>query len=217
MFKRMIATILIISCACVFAVWGSAESYSNEEISYLKEFSVNKAEKLISTVSQENYIERYMIDLDTPLQKMIVEIEADLPDYMFVLSSPQNLDINAVLEEYDITTSMGATFCFDVIYDTNSVFNTDNAFAEWSDRSSIYDVMDGIEVSHLVMYTVLVYSENAPQVVTAFFQINETSYITKTALVYNVEIEPDSIYAAFPYVARNIWGELDLLTIDLRE
>lgn len=217
MFKRMIATILIIGYVCVLCCVGSAESYNEEVISYLKKFSVSKAAELISTVSQEEYKERYMIDLDTLLQKMIVEIEADVPDYMFVLSTPQNLDLNAVFEEYAISSSMGATFCFDVIYDANSVYITDDSFAEWSDRSSIYDVIDEIEGYPPVIYTVLVYSENTPQVVTAFFQINETSYITKTALVYNVEIEPDSIYAAFPYVALNIWGDLDSLTIDLRE
>lgn len=213
--KRMVY-FMIMCCAFVSAQACFAEMDEAEIVTQLRELSVAKAVDLCSVVSKNGFEDRYMGNVNDSLQKMIMNIDPLSPDYMFVLSIPTNLDLNSALEEYALTEKMGATFCFDTIYDTNSVF-TEHSFAEWADRISIYDVYDELVVTSSVVYTVLVFSEDAPQIVTAFFRLNDLSWITKTSFVYNEIIEPDSIYAAFPIIASNIWGDLDSTTIDMRK
>ena len=213
--KRIVAVILLACIAIGFCCTGYAEAYDEDFLSFMQDFSVGKAVELISAVSEENYAERYMCSIDASVQEMIMQIDAGSPDYMFVLSSPKDMDLSAVFEEYALSDSLGAAFCFDAIYDANSAY-IDKSFAEWADRSCMYDVTGNINHYPSVVYTVLVYSEHAPQIVTAFYREDDSAYITKTAFVYNTQLEPASIYAAFPYVALNIWGNLDSATIDLR-
>lgn len=211
--------IYVITICCIFDFGnvGFAENELPEMAAQLYDLSVKKATELCITVSTEEFRERYMDNIDSSLQALIMDIDPPLsPDYMLVLSTPSTLDLEAVLNEYSIPAAMGATFCFDAIYDANSVYS-DRSFAEWADRTSLYDVCGTMEDAPEAIYTVLVFSEDTPQIVTAFFRLNDASYITKTAFVYNKEIEPENIYAAFPIIASNLWGNLDSNTFDLRK
>ena len=105
---------------------------------------------------------------------------------------------------------------FSVIYETNTIY-TDHKFGEWAEFASIYDICDDIVDMPQAMYTVLIYSEAAPQIVTAFFRMNDSTYMTKTSFVYNDIAMGGSICAAFPYIASSIWGDLDMVNIDMRE
>ena len=79
-----------------------------------------------------------------------------------------------------------------------------------------YGLESGLNIPKTV-YTVLVYSKNALQIVTAFYRMDEDSYITKTSFVNNTVGEPDSIYAAFPIVAEWKLGTLNSQVINMKE
>lgn len=214
--QKWVVYFIVICCAYISAHMCNAEIDEAKNVTQLRELSMAKAVELCSVVSKEGFKDQYMNNLDPLLREMIINIEPLSPDYMFVLSVPPDLDLNSALDEYALTETMGATFCFDVIYDTNSIFS-ERSFAEWADHISIYDVNNQLGVVPPVVYTVLVYSEDAPQIVTAFFRHNDSMWITKTSFVYNMKIEPDSIYAAFPIIASNIWHDLDSTIIEMKK
>ena len=110
---------------------------------------------------------------------------------------------------------MVAAFCLDLAWETNAVYS-DKHFAEWADHVCIYGLESELNIPQAV-YTVLVYSKNAPQIVTALYRMDEDSYITKTSFVYNTVGEPDSIYAAFPVVAEWELGTLNSQVINMKE
>ena len=211
---KRVVYFIVICFAYISAHMCCAENDGAINVTQLREFSVTNAVDLCSVVSKNDFQKQYMDNLDASLQEMIINMDPSSPDYMFVLSVSPDLDLNSVLDEYALTETMGATFCFDSIYDANSVFS-ERSFAEWAERVRIYDVENQLDVIPPVVYTVLVYSKDAPQIVTAFFKQNETTWITKTSFVYNTNIEPDSIYAAFPIIASNIWHDLDSTIIDM--
>lgn len=122
----------------------------------------------------------------------------------------------SITEEYALPLSTISTICFDTIYNVNSIY-TDRQFAEWANLASIYDVAIGNIDMPPVIYTVLMYSEDAPQVVAAYYQHEHGIQMTKTPLVYNPLVVSEALYAAFPYIAMSIWHDMDSMIIDLRQ
>lgn len=211
------AAVIVLFCllnSIAFADVGALDH--DETISDLREFSTLKANELTMAISKIDFADRYMNDLEPPVPDLLVETNYSSPDYMIVLQSTEEFSIDSVLEGLSLPDSMGTTLCFDTIYEANSVF-TDKTFAVWANRLSIYDVTNVADSSSFLMYTVLIYSEDSPQIVTAFYRLDDSTYMTKTSFVYNPYIWPDSIYTTFPYIALDIWKDLDTVTIDLRK
>ena len=213
---KWLSCLLILCCLCNAGSTCLAESDTEENLDCLLEISIAKAGELCSVIATEGFAERNMDKLEPPLRELLLNIVPSDPDYMTVLSSPSEMHMNEVLAEYKLPGSMAASFCFSAIYETNTIY-TDHKFGEWAEFASIYDICDDIVDVPQAMYTVLIYSEAAPQIVTAFFRMNDSTYMTKTSFVYNDIAMGGSICAAFPYIASSIWGDLDMVNIDMRE
>jgi len=213
---KWLSCLLILCCLCNAGSVCLAASDAEEKLDYLLEISIAKADELCSVIATEGFMERNMDKLEPTFRELLLNIVPSDPDYMTVLSSPSDADMTAVLAEYKMPELVAVTFCFTAIYETNTIY-TDHKFGEWAECISIYDICDDIVDMPQAMYTVLIYSEEAPQIVTAFFRINDSTYMTKTSFVYNALPFVDSVCAAFPYIASSIWGDLDMVNIDMRE
>ena len=126
------------------------------------------------------------------------------PEYAIILTANENFCAAERLKQYHIPESMFHTVNF------NRMVNITKSYegirlAEASMETSLYDVTTITDIPEIA-YVILLYGENAPQIVTAFSKTVEDEAITYTTFVHAEAAKREAYIGYFAEVISMFWG-----------
>lgn len=205
MFKLTICIVLTLMSLINMAISENAADDAYIENMYM--FSIAQAESLSEQWRNDNFIEEDLYHRSNLIMNFVESETIDCPNLFWQIEPTEHFDIEKEIERNELTPQMAmgewlripsTVNASDAVYDLNYVL--------WVDWFSLYSTYPKEENMPEMMYTVLVYEDETPQIVTSFYAVSDTVYLTKTSFIYSDLILPQSKYATFPYQL-SLWFE----------
>lgn len=172
----------------------------------LCEYAVRQSEALMAARLSDSGLSDELGRLDAETSRRLAALEGAKPDYAALLLPSENFDRDAILERNGFDETMVPTVAFELVRAANRRYG-DDAFADWSDRYSLYGVYDG-DAPELA-YAELIYGKDAPQTVTVFVRLANGVCLTRTSFADNPSASPEPTYITLPELADSFWEDLD--------
>ena len=217
--KMLLILVLVMLMPFVHA---ESELYASDpRIQELYEYSKAQADIVLSFVTDEEFEEIFFVEnMDSFYEMFDKMIDATSIRACFMRKTgtdkyidPEYPDLFSYNEFYEASPS---SLCFNVISLANDNMSLPS-ISKIAEYSATYGYLTNIEDMPDVMYLMLMYGSDLPQIVTAFFEVDEDIYITKTSLVYSSGYElAGSINLAIPMVAYNAWDGIERFSWDIQ-
>lgn len=212
--KKMLF-ILVLAMLMPFVHAESELNASDPCIQKLYAYSKAQADIVLSVVLDKNFEDGVNVKNMQSFEWMFTKMNSTSPVRACFMRKNENLNQGNVFDYQALYNSSPASLCFNTITLVNDdIFSFPN-ISKIAEYSATYGVITGIEGMPNVMYLLLMYGNDLPQIVTAFYEAGKDMYISKTSLVYNSTFDLEgSIYLAFPITADNIWNECEKVIWD---
>lgn len=185
----------------------SESEYRDGYFEDLYNFSIDQAELLTEQWTYDSFIDKVSFHRSDKIKSFVENENIDCPNLYWHIEPTEQFDIEKALDRNGLTPQMAMSEWFRIPSTVNAsdvVYNSD--YVLWLDWFSLYSSCQKEANMPEMMYTVLVYEDESPQIVTAFYAVSDTVYVTKTCFVYSELIFPESMHSTFPYQL-SLWFE----------
>ena len=190
--------------------WAEQElNEADPRIQKLYAYSKAQADILLSLVTHEHFGEGIFVDYMFAFDKEFDKMKDTSPIRACFIKKTGTCEYPPVFDYSELYAVSPSSLCFNSIKLANDNLSLPSisSIAEYSANYGLITDIDGLPD---VLYLLLMYGDGLPQIVTAFFEVEENTYITKTSLVYSSGYElMGSINLAIPMIADTVWNGID--------